>query len=169
MESPVVIRTEQPGDRAAVRKVNEAAFGQPDEADLVERLREEGVVLLSLVAEFDSEIVGHVLFSRMTVEGDHGSLPAVSLAPVAVLPEFQRGGIGSDMIRAGLKMLQECGEKIVIVLGEPDYYARFGFAPERARDIDSPFPSEYFMALELNAGAGERLRGTAKYPAAFGL
>jgi putative acetyltransferase len=147
------------------RAVIEAAFGRPDEADLVEALHLEGVVLLSQVAEEDGQIVGHVLFSRMWIE----SIEAVALAPVAVLPEYQRRGIAAQLIRSGLNRLREQGERIVIVLGHPHYYERFGFSVEKARALVSPFPPEAFMALELTPGALEGVRGKVRYPAAFGL
>jgi putative acetyltransferase len=149
--------------------VNEAAFGRRDEADLVDELRREGVVLLSLVAELDSQIVGHIFFSRMTVETAQGSVTAVSLAPMAVLPDRQGRQIGSRLVRRGLAALRERGERIVIVLGHKDYYPRFGFTPEHARYLSSPFPPEAFMALELADGALAGIRGTVKYPSAFGL
>ncbi len=168
-ESAVLIRDEQPGDREQVRKVNEAAFGRSDEADLIDRLRAEGAVLLSLVAEVDGKIVGHVLFSRMTVETAQGPVAAVSLAPMAVLPDHQGRTIGSHLVRRGLARLRDQGEYIVIVLGHKHYYPRFGFSSEKARDLGSPFPPDAFMALELSAGALEGIRGVVRYPAAFGL
>jgi len=166
--SPLV-REERPGDRQQIRKVNEAAFGRSDEADLIDGLRQEGVVLLSLVAELDSQIIGHILFSRMSVETAHGSVAAVSLAPMAVLPDHQGRQVGSQLVRRGLAQLQEQGVRIVIVLGHTEYYPRFGFTPEKARRLASPFPPEAFMALELSDGALAGVHGTVKYPAAFGL
>ena len=166
--SPLV-REERPGDRQQIRKVNEAAFGRSDEADLIDGLRQEGVVLLSLVAELDSQIIGHILFSRMSVETAHGSVAAVSLAPMAVLPDHQGRQVGSQLVRRGLAQLQDQGERIVIVLGHTEYYPRFGFTPEKARRLASPFPPEAFMALELSDGALAGVHGTVKYPAAFGL
>jgi putative acetyltransferase len=156
-----------------VRSVHEAAFGRPDEADLVDNLRSEGAVLLSLVAEEHQEaapqIAGHILFSRMAIETSTGPITAAALAPVAVLPDYQRRGIGEQLIRAGLDLLRVQGERIVIVLGHPDYYSRFGFSSEKARSLESPFPPEAFMALELSLGALEGVRGKVRYPAAFGL
>ena len=163
------IREEREDDRALVRSINEAAFGRADEADLIERLRSENVVLASLVAVFDSELVGHILFSRMWIQGAHDLVSAVTLAPMAVLPKRQRLGIGGEMIRCGLDLLRERAEGIVLVLGHPDYYPRFGFSCEKACLLESPFPAEAFMALELRRGALERVNGRVKYPAAFGL
>ncbi len=164
-----LVREEQPGDRPQVRKVNEAAFGRCDEADLIDGLRQEGVVLLSLVAELDSQIIGHILFSRMTVETAQGPVAAVSLAPLAVLPDHQGRQVGSQLVRRGLAALRDRGERIVIVLGHKEYYPRFGFSAEKARHLTSPFPPEAFMALELSDGALAGIRGAVKYPAAFGL
>jgi putative acetyltransferase len=154
------IRIERPADHPAIRQVNEAAFGDTEEATLVEALRANGAILLSLVAETPGGVIGHALFSR---------IPAVALAPVAVRPAHQRHGIGGQLIRAGLEQMRSHGERIVIVVGHPEYYPRFGFSSERARDLDSPFPSDAFMALELHAGALEGVRGAVKYPDAFGL
>jgi putative acetyltransferase len=165
----VLIRSEQPDDRPQIRTVNEAAFGRSDEADLIDNLRTEGAVLLSLVAELGNQIVGHILFSRMTIETVHASIPAVSLAPMAVLPDHQARGIGSQMIRHGLAQLRDRDERIVLVLGHEHYYPRFGFSPEQARHLASAFPSEAFMALELTNGALAAIHGSVRYPAAFGL
>jgi putative acetyltransferase len=168
-KSFLLIREEQPQDRERIRMVNQAAFGRGDEADLVDRLRAEGAVLLSLVAEVDSQIVGHILFSRMTVETEQGPVGAVSLAPMAVLPGHQRRQIGSQLVRRGLTELGARGERIVIVLGHKEYYPRFGFSPEKARHLASPFPPEAFMALELSPGALAGIHGAVLYPPAFGL
>jgi putative acetyltransferase len=116
-EAPVLVRDEQPCDREQVRKVNEAAFGRCDEADLIDRLLVEGAVLLSLVAEIDGQIKGHILFSRMAVETAQGSVAAVSLAPMAILPAHQRRKVGSELVRRGLAQLCDRGERIVIILG----------------------------------------------------
>jgi putative acetyltransferase len=165
----VLIREEQPGDRDQVRNVNEAAFGRSDEADLIDKLLMEGVVLLSLVAELDGQIAGHILFSRMTVETAEGSVAAVALAPMAVLPEHQGRGVGSELVRRGLGQINDLGVRIVIVLGHEHYYSRFGFSTDKARHLASPFPPDAFMALELYEGALAGIRGAVRYPAAFGL
>jgi putative acetyltransferase len=163
----IVVRDERPLDREQIRQVNEAAFGRSDEADLIDRLRVDGAVLLSLVAEVDNQIIGHILFSRMTVETAKGPIAAVALAPMAVLPDHQRRQVGSELVHRGLAQLREQGERIVIVLGHIHYYPRFGFSSGKARNLSSPFPPEAFMALELSAGALEGLHGAVRYPSAF--
>jgi putative acetyltransferase len=164
----MIVRYENPDDpaeRSAIRSVNEAAFDRPDEADLVDTLRAAGVVLVSLVAESERRVVGHILFSRIWIE----AVPAVALAPVAVLPEYQRQGIAGTLIHRGIASMRKRGECIILVLGYPEYYERFGFAAETARHIESPFPPEAFMAMELSPEALAGIRGKVKYPAAFGL
>ena len=165
----VIVRSENPEEQGVIRLVNEAAFGRPDEADLVDRLRSEGVVLASLIAELETRVVGHILFSRMSIETASNRVPAVALAPVAVLPEQQRRGIGGKLVKHGLDLLRRQGEQIVIVLGHPDYYPRFGFSTEKARSLASPFRPEAFMALELRPGALEGVCGKVRYSDAFGL
>lgn len=197
-DDKVLLRPENPEDEGEIRLINQAAFGRPDEADLVDRLRAEGAVLASLVAEKEERdekegdkcdgeredkldverenkrgqeerVVAHILFSRMSIETSTGRVAAVALAPIAVLPERQRRGIGGKLIRYGLDLLRGRGERIVIVLGDPDYYPRFGFSRGKARLLESPFPPEAFMALELEPGALDGVRGKVRYAAAFGL
>jgi putative acetyltransferase len=167
--SDLVIRTETAADYAMIREVNEAAFGGVEEADLIESLRIDGLVLLSAVAEVGARIVGHILFSRMSIETPTESSAAVALAPMAVVPGFQRQGIGGKLIRYGLNALRASGEKIVIVVGHPEYYPRFGFSAERARSLDNPFHSDAFMVLELSPRALADVRGHVRYPPPFGL
>ena len=170
-ESDLTIRCEsaETEERSVVHSINKAAFGRPDEADLVDSLRTEGAVLLSLVAELEKRIVGHILFSRMSIETAGDSIPAVALAPIAVLPGYQHKGIGGRLIRHGLDSLRRRGERIVIVLGHPDYYPRFGFSVEKAHSLESPFPRDAFMAMELSPGALDGIQGRVRYPTAFGL
>ena len=165
----VIVRAEIATDDAMIRQVNEAAFAGAEEADLVDALRQEGVVLLSLVAEVERRIVGHILFSRMSVETADDPIAAIALAPLAVLPAYQRLGIGGALIQAGLDTLRGRGEQFVIVLGHPEYYSRFGFSTERARALESPFPPHAFMALALIPGTCEQIHGRVSYPRAFGL
>jgi putative acetyltransferase len=166
---PVIIRAERDEDRQAIRLVNEAAFGSPVEADLVDALRAQRLVLVSLVAEVADRIVGHILFGRMWIETASGSVSAVALAPMAVLPECQRRGIGSRLVRSGLDLLRASPEQIVIVVGHPAYYPRFGFSSDTARLLDSPFPRDAFMALQLQPGALAGVRGRVRYPGPFAI
>lgn len=161
----MTIRGETAEDAGAIRAIHEDAFGRPDEAGLIENLRAEGVVLCSLVAEARGRAVGHILFSRMWID----DLAAVALAPMAVRTEYQRQGIGELLVRRGLELLRDQGERIVIVLGHPGYYPRFGFSVEKARRLESPFPPEAYMALELVPGALSGVQGKVRYAAAFGL
>jgi len=165
----VIVRRENSEEHGQIRLVNEAAFGRPDEADLVDSLRNEGVVLVSLVAELDTRVVGHILFSRMSIETASDRVSAAALAPMAVLPEQQHRGIGGKLIQHGLDLLRGQGEQVVIVLGHPDYYPRFGFSTDKARSLASPFPPGAFMALELRPGALDGVCGKVRYPEAFGL
>jgi putative acetyltransferase len=168
----VIVRcenAEDPLERSVVRSINEAAFGRPDEAGLIDGLRTDGAVLLSLVAELERRIVGHILFSRMWIDTSDGPIAAAALAPMAVLPGHQRRGIGGQLIRHGLGLLRQRGERVVIVLGHPGYYPRFGFSNQKARSLESPFPPEAFMAAELSPGALDGIRGKVRYSAAFGL
>lgn len=168
--SRVTVRPEAPTDYDAIREVNEAAFKGLEEADLVESLRRDRVVLLSLVAELDGQVVGHILFSRMSIDSPDGAIvAAAALAPMAVAPEHQRQGIGGRLIRHGLDRLRSLDERIVIVVGHPEYYPRFGFSSALARSLESPFPAEAFMAFELFPGALDGIRGRVRYPDAFGL
>lgn len=156
-------------DRSEIRAIIEAAFGGPEEADLVDQLRGSEHLLISLVAEVDGSLVGHILFSRMWIDTSTGLVSAVALAPVAVRPDRQREGTGSRLIQHGLGLLRDRGERIVIVVGHPDYYPRFGFSREKAKFLHSPFPPEVFMAMELSPGALDGIRGSVVYPAAFGI
>jgi len=165
----VVVRRECTGDISAVRGVNQAAFGRNEEADLVDRLRNEGAVLASFVADQNGRVVGHILFSRTLIETADESVLSVALAPLAVSPSHQRRGIGTQLVRFGLQWLRTRGERSVLVLGHPHFYQQFGFSTDRARALTTPFSPHAFMALELVVDALDDLRGTVRYPAAFGL
>jgi len=164
-----VVRRDCTGDISAVRGVNQAAFGRNEEADLVDRLRNEGAVLASFVADQNGRVVGHILFSRTLIETADESVLSVALAPLAVSPSHQRRGIGTQLVRFGLQWLRTRGERSVLVLGHPHFYQQFGFSNDRARALTTPFSPHAFMALELVVDALDDLRGTVRYPAAFGL
>ncbi|MDH4218068.1 MAG: N-acetyltransferase [Candidatus Aminicenantes bacterium] len=167
----IIIRSEKNQDIEAIHEVNRLAFGQEDEGLLIQRIRSSSHFIpdLSLVAVKDGHLVGHILFSRIEIECQHGNKPVLSLAPMAVHPEFQNQGIGSKLVRDGLKRCKNLGHEIVIVIGHPAYYPRFGFAPAREKGLDAPFPvpDEAFMVLELVPDALERVKGMVKYPSAF--
>ena len=164
------MREETVGDAAAVRRVNEQAFGRPEEAQLVAALRENDAVTLSLVAvEEDGTVVGHVLISPVEIVDDEARRPSVGLGPMAVLPDRQRRGIGSQLIERALAALRDADHGVLVVLGHPEYYPRFGFQPASRFGIDCTFdvPDEVFMALELRPGAAKERRGTVHYRREF--
>jgi putative acetyltransferase len=164
-----LIRSETAADLDAIRHVNRLAFGQEDEARLVDALREGGFVRLSLVAEQGGQVVGHILFSDLPIITDAETTPALALAPMAVLPGFQNRGIGSALVRRGLEECRRQGHKIVVVVGHPNFYPRFGFSSKLAASLVSPFSGrESFMALELVPGALEGVAGRVQYPPPFG-
>ena len=166
----MIIRPEQRTDHDAVRRINTAAFESPAEANLVDALRTNASPLISLVAEDDAgEIVGHILFSPATLIEHPGCL-IMGLAPMAVTPARQRQGIGSALVRAGLKQCEQLGALAIIVLGHPAYYPRFGFAPASRLNIVSDYdvPDDVFLAMELKHGAMSGKSGRIKYHEAFG-
>ena len=173
MNESILIRAETAEDRALVRRVNELAFGRPNEANLVDALREKARPYISLVAIVDDEVVGHIFFSQVSIEsiesGDH-SFGAMGLAPMSVLPAYQRRGIGSQLVREGLKESHRLGYDIVVVLGHPNYYPRFGFVPASLKGLRSEYdvPDEVFMVSELTEGALNGHRGLVKYHSEFG-
>ncbi|MDP6511482.1 MAG: N-acetyltransferase [Dehalococcoidia bacterium] len=166
----VTIREETSADTAAIRYVNEQAFEGKVEAGLVEKLRLRRAFILSLVAIHAHEVVGHILFSPVTIESEQSAFTAVGLGPMAVLPPHQRRGIGSQLVRRGLEKLRRANHDIVVVLGHPHYYPRFGFSPTRPNGIRCEFdvPEEVFMLLELRRGAIAGKTGTVKYQPEFG-
>ncbi len=165
----LIVRNEKPEDIAAIREVNEKAFGQPAEANLVDALRANGKVTLSLVAVQDDRVVGHILFSPVAIESEKETLAAVGLAPMSVLPEFQNQGVGSRLVRAGLDECRKALHESVVVLGHPEYYPRFGFTPASRYGIKSEYDvrDEVFMIMELREGALAGRSGTVKYQPEF--
>lgn len=147
MSKNLTIRTATPADRNAIRKVEEAAFGQADEAALVDALIAAGSDVLELVAEENGNIIGHILFSRLMITGSGDNFSAVALAPLAVLPAMQRRGIGTALIVEAHRRLQEQGERLSVVLGEPAYYGRFFYTHARAASFTSNYQGEALQAL----------------------
>lgn len=165
------IREEHENDRQGIRDVNDAAFGGTDESQLVDRLRDDGLVITSLVAEEYGEIVAHILFSELEVRSNDGqrTVRAAALAPMAVAPTHQRLGIGSELVRQGLEKCRENGIEAVVVVGHETFYPRFGFSAEKAECLKSPFSGPFFMVLDLKQGIFDDFAGIVIYGDAFGL
>jgi putative acetyltransferase len=164
----MLIRAEEEKDRTAVHAVNVSAFDTPLEADLVDALRGRAEPVVSLVAEDNGAILGHIMFSPVSLSG-HPALRIMGLAPMAVAPVRQRRGIGSALVRAGLEQCKQLGFCAVVVLGHPAYYPRFGFTSSTRFGIGCEYdvPEEAFMVVELHAGFLRGRSGTIKYDAAF--
>lgn len=163
----VAVRPAAGGDAEAIRAVHLAAFPTSAEAELVGRLHEDYDSEISLVAEQSGEIVGHVLLSRMKASAGSRAFRALGLGPVGVLPGAQGSGIGSALIRSALGIAETLGEEVVFVLGEPDYYSRFGFSAEAAAPFASPYAGPFFMAAWLRPDAAPSDPGEAAYAPAF--
>jgi putative acetyltransferase len=162
------IRPESDSLRTAVRAVNEAAFETSVEADVIDVLRAKAVRLISLVADVDGQIVGHILFSPVSM-AEHPRLHVMGLGPMAVVPRYQRQGIGSALVREGLRQCEQLGCHAVVVVGHPHYYPRFGFAPASTYAIRCEYdvPDEVFMIAELRTGALRGVSGLIRYDDAF--
>lgn len=165
----IKIRPERPEDVDSISNVNEQAFGQKSEAELVEKLRKRGLLTISLVALKDGEIIGHIAFSPVAIGSESSSFEAIALAPMAVLPAYQRQSIGERLVRAGLEECRRLGQEVVVLVGHPDYYTRFGFFPAKSKGIACEFevPDEAWMILELREGALAKRRGTARFQPEF--
>lgn len=162
----MIIRAEQPQDADAIRTVTEAAFaGTPYsnqmEHEIIDELRGQGALALSLVAEEDDFVVGHVAFTPVRIDGSESGW--YGLGPLSVLPRYQGGGIGTALVTVGLELLRRQGAAGCVVLGEPDYYSRFGFKPAEGLDLPG-MPSSYFMALPFGDAS---VTGTVNYHDAF--
>ena len=158
----MIIRSESPGDIAAIRAVEEAAFLQFAEAKLVDDLRAAGDSVFSLVAVEGDAVIGHAMFSRL-----QAPFPALALAPVAVLPERQRTGVGSRLIREGIARSEAAGWLGIFVLGDPAYYRRFGFEADKASGFTSPYAGPHWMAVSLGGGALPVSAGDIQHAHAF--
>jgi putative acetyltransferase len=164
-------RSEEYKDHAAIFETNQLSFPEDNEARLVDMLRdsESYVNGLSIVAEKDGEVVGHILFTKLTIESSEGDFVALSLAPLAVKPNFQGQGIGSGLIKEGIKKCKSLGYKAIVVVGHPEYYPRFGFSPAREKGLELPFPvpDEAFMVYEIVPGYLDNIHGMVKLPPEF--
>ena len=161
------IRRETASDHEAVSRVVTLAFGRENVARLVDALRDAGRVLLSLVAEDNGAIVGHIMFSRMTIDSGPITHPAVCLSPLGVIPTRQGQGIGGRLIQAGLAELRDAGHGAVFLLGHPSYYPRFGFRPARDFGVHYQDDRDAFMAIELYPGSLATASGAAHFAPEF--
>lgn len=163
------IREETESDIEAIWKVHSDAFETDAEANMVNALRRSGCDHISLVAETDNNIVGHILFTPVKLTGTDNRLKIMGLAPMAVMTQYQNKGIGSQLVKAGLERCQERGFDAVVVLGHPGYYPRFGFIPSIKYDIKSEYnvPDDVFMILELVPGCLKNKKGIIKYHETF--
>jgi putative acetyltransferase len=161
------VRFETADDVAAVREVNQRAFDGPLEARIVDALR-GSPDSISLVATADQEVVGHILFTPVTVESS-AAVRVAGLAPMAVLPAFQRRGVGGEMVRAGFEACRRLDYGAVVVVGHPEYYPRFGFQPADSWDLQyaDPVPRDVFMAIELRPGALSGCAGVVRFRPEF--
>lgn len=167
----MIIRRETTDDYRAVYDLHFRAFGEEDEARLVEKIRQSAAYVpeLSLVADMAGQVVGHIMFSRISISSGSGEFSALALAPMAVLPGYQNKGIGSLLVMQGLQACRLKDHKIVVVVGHPEYYPRFGFVPARSKGLEVSFevPDSAFMVIELSKGALEGKGGLVKYSPSF--
>jgi len=165
----IVIRHEQPEDIAVIHQIVAQAFGRPAEANLVDALRRNGKAILSLVADDNGRVVGHILFSSVVIDTGEKLFSGIGLAPLAVSPERQNEGIGSLLVEQGLRECREAGHPFVVVLGHSHYYPRFRFVPASRYNITSEYDvrDEVFMVQELQEGSLLGIAGTAKYQNEF--
>lgn len=166
----MLIRNESGADHVVIAELNRRAFGGDLESELIDRLRAEKLVLASLVAvDAYDHILGHILFSRATIQTRNGETPVASLGPMCVEPEVQRHGIGSALVRHGIRACRRIGESAVIVVGHPNFYAENGFLRDVVRHLQSPYAVEAFMGMELVPGSLAQINGEVTYPAAFAV
>lgn len=166
VSSLIEIREERPGDIATIREVNDRAFEQEEEGKIVDALRSNGASLLSLVATRNDRVVGHIMYSPITVAN---TWVGAALGPMAVLPEHQRQGIGSKLVAAGTRKLHEAKYPFIIVLGHPEFYPRFGFRPASEHGVACEWNvrDEVFMLLVVDEKKMRGVSGPAKYRPEF--
>ena len=166
-------RTEKLADIQGIQQVHDLAFRQTDEGELAGKLRRNQLFnsKLSIVADWQNEIVGHILFFPIKIDNGKRQYSSLALAPMSVLPELQGMGIGTGLVKAGIETALKLGHQSVIVLGHPKYYSRFGFKRASDFEIQCSFevPDEAFMALELVEEALQEVSGTVQYPKEFGV
>ena len=167
----IIIRQEVKADHTRIKEINDQAFEQEDEGSLVNKLRERDQFIpkLSLFAETDEMVVGHILFYPVKIISSTQKHTTLSLGPMAVLPEYQKKGIGGKLINEGLNLAKDLRFRSVIVIGHPEYYPKFGFTKASYWGIKVPFevPDEVFMALEIVEGELQNKQGVIEYPAEF--
>jgi putative acetyltransferase len=170
----ILIRPEEPRDCAAIREIHQLAFGRENEAALVDKVRgvRDFIPGLSLVAEREGRVVGHVLFSRIRIQPPDPKLPAengLALAPLSVHPDFRNLGIGYELLTQGLKACRQHGFSLVVVVGEQSYYSRFGFVPARPKglEVSFPVPDKGFLVAEIVPLPGPGIKGVIRFPPAF--
>lgn len=167
----ITIRSEKPEDFQAIYEINKQAFNGESEAKLVNNLRNTNGFIpgLSLVALKNDELVGHILFSIIYIKTDTDNVPILALAPMAVLPEYQRSGIGAEMLKKGLKRCKSLRYKAIVVLGHPEYYSSFEFVPAKDKGLKLPFdaPDEAFMVYEITPNSLAGATGVIEYPPEF--
>lgn len=165
----VTIRQETPSDVSAIHNLNVAAFSQSTEADIVDSLRAAGALRYSIVAVDEDEIVGHLALSPVTITEDKRVMPALGLGPMAVSPSRQRQGIGTQLVNFWLEQLADEKDDLVVLVGHPDYYPRFGFRRAKPLGIrwEHDIPDEAFMVLELRRGALDEISGVVRFHSVF--
>ena len=165
----VIIREERPEDIAAIRRVNADAFGQPQEAALVDQLRTNKAVLLSLVAAVNDRVAGHILFSPVRLEAADAEIEGAGLAPMAVAADYQRKGIGSKLVQEGIRRLSESPCPFIVVLGHSQYYPRFGFVPASRYGVRCKWdvPDDAFLVLALDPARSAGASGVVRYRPEF--
>ena len=161
----ILIQPEMPADYAAVCEIHRRAFGRANEAELVESLRRVAQPQISLVVVSAQQLVGHIFFSAVSIQGASSAITALGLGPMAVAPEVQNRGLGSRLVRAGLEACRLMGHQVVVVLGHPHFYPRFGFEPASRKGLryEHPVPDEVFMVTELKPGALSGHSGVVHY------